>query len=111
MIANHQSIIMRKDLINKLNGFNKLYKISADFDLLQRAYLSKSKFLETNVCFAKFSYTGVSSQFSFRKQRDHYLICKRNKANFCPLLFHFSLKANTYLGFFIKNLSRKTYKM
>mgnify|MGYP005838954071 FL=1 len=107
MIANHQSIIMRKDLINKLNGFNKLYKISADFDLLQRAYLSKSKFLETNVCFAKFSYTGVSSQFSFRKQRDHYLICKRNKANFCPLLFHFFVESKHILGFLYKKFIKK----
>lgn len=108
MIANHQSIIMKKALIDKLNGFNDSYKISADFDLIQRAYLSKSRFKETNVCFAKFSYTGVSSQFSFKKQRDHYLICKRNKANACPFLYHIFVEGKHILGFLYKKYIQKS---
>jgi len=108
MIANHQSIIMKKALIDKLNGFNDVYKISADFDLVQRAYLLKSKFLEVDVCFAKFSYTGVSSHFSFKKQRDHYLICKRNKANSCPLLYHLFVEGKHILGFLHKKYIQKS---
>ena len=102
MIANHQSIIMRKSVIEQLGGFNINYRICADFDLTQRAYLSGFKFEYIDKCISQFSYSGVSSQYSFKNNIDHYRICKRNNSNCFPLFFFVIVELRHFLGFLIK---------
>ena len=59
----HQSMMMKRELIEKLNGFNfERYKICADFDLFQRAIKSGAivKHVE-GIIVACFNSLGVSS--------------------------------------------------
>jgi hypothetical protein len=104
MFACHQSILVKRSMIEKLNGFNIKYKTCADFDMMQRIYLQKGKFKYVNVCIAKFSYNGVSSQFSFKSHYDHYIICKKNKSNHFPFLFHLMHESRLYLGYLHKRI-------
>lgn len=107
MIANHQSVLMRKNVIERLGGFNIEYKICADFDLTQRAYLSGCRFVYLDRCLGKFSYSGVSSHYSFMNNIDHYKICKRNKANVFPLYFFLLVELRHFIGFLSKKYITK----
>jgi len=61
-MISHQSLIMRRSILCELGGFNLIYKISADFDLLQKAYTYRKKFKYVPVTVAYFNDTGISSQ-------------------------------------------------
>ena len=102
MIANHQAILMKKKVISDLGGFNIDYPISADFDLTQRAYLCGRQFKYLDKCFARFSYSGLSSFNSKRKRQDHLKICIVNRASKFPKLFHTFFEVKMYLGYLQK---------
>lgn len=108
MFANHQSILTKKEKVEGMGGFNIQYSISADFDLMQRIYLSGSKFKYIDVCIATFSYAGLSSMQSEKKKKDHYLIIKNNKANYCPWGFHKLIELRKYLGYLYKKYIEKS---
>ena len=80
----HQSILMRKHVIQKLNGFNIKYKIVADFDLIQRAYLAKYKFKKTEDFISIFSLSGISS-LNYKTDIEWWKICKNNSSTLFPL--------------------------
>ncbi|WP_288352573.1 glycosyltransferase family 2 protein [uncultured Bacteroides sp.] len=107
MFACHQSILVKRSMIEKVNGFNIAYNTCADFDMMQRIFLLKAKFKYVNVCIANFSYTGISSKYSFKAHHDHYIICKSNKSNYCPLLFHLVHEARLYLGYLHKRILKR----
>lgn len=81
----HQSLIMKKDLFNKLNGFNLDYKILGDLDLIQRAYLYGCKFQELQKPISIFSTGGISTN-NLKAELERYKIMKRNKIIKLPLL-------------------------
>ena len=107
MFACHQSILVKRSVIENVNGFNIAYATCADFDMMQRIYLQKGKFTYTNICIATFSYTGISSKYSFKAHHDHYIICKNNKSNCCPLFFHLKHEARLYLGYLHKRILKR----
>lgn len=74
MCSCHQSIMMRKIVIEKLNGFDTNFKICADYDLVKRAYLSKYRFLKTDEYISSF-YCGGKSSDSFK---GIFEVCKIN---------------------------------
>lgn len=104
MFACHQSILVKRAMIEKMNGFNIAYPISADFDMMQRIYLNGGKFKYVNAYIASFAYTGVSSRFSFKTHYDHYMICKHNKSNKCPLFYYLLHETRLYMGYLHKRL-------
>lgn len=104
MFACHQSILVKRCMLEKMNGFNIAYSTSADFDLMQRIYLNTGVFKYVNVCIASFAYTGVSSKYSFKTHYDHYIICKTNKSNKCPLFYYWKHEIRLYLGYMHKRI-------
>lgn len=104
MFACHQSILVKRDMMEKMNGFNIVYPISADFDMMQRIYLNKGIFKYMDTYIASFAYTGISSKFSFKKHHDHYVICKANKSNKCPLFYYLLHETRLYMGYLHKRL-------
>lgn len=90
MCASHQAVLMKREIILKLKGFNVDYKISADYDLLLRAYLCGYKLCQTHVKVAYFACdNGVSSKLNWYVVWEQYRIYKNNKANMFPSLIVF----------------------
>ena len=72
----HQSLIMKRELISKLNGFDMQYKILADKDLICRAMKTKCKIRQTNTTVSIFSIGGTSSP-SIKRYKESFIINKR----------------------------------
>lgn len=70
--ACHQGLIMRKTILERLNGFDENLKIIADKELIIRSYFFKPKciYVPTNVNVAIFSGGGTSSNLykSFKEE-------------------------------------------
>ena len=88
MCCSHQAVIMKKSVMEQLDGFNTSYSIIADFDLFQRAFLKQHIFRYINKPIAIFSMRGVSS-YSFSLEFERYHIMKHNKSVRCPKCFFF----------------------
>lgn len=86
MFCSHQALIMKRDVILKLNGFSLLYPLKADFDLVQRAYLAGYKFKQIQNTIAIFSMGGASGQASILHETERYRILKNNNSVKYPLL-------------------------
>lgn len=78
MPFSHQGMIIKRDLFLKLNGFNITYKLSADFDLVQRAYLKGAAFKYVDCNVAYFSTSGFSRQGIFSVDKEVRKICIAN---------------------------------
>ena len=81
MIACHQSIFLKKEIMEQLGGFNENYKIAADWDLLLRVRNNNFKFKYIPIIISKFSVGGISSNSNYiyethkiRKQNNCYKI-------------------------------------
>ena len=79
VFSNHQAVIMKRDVIKQLGGFNTKYKITADFDLIQRAYINKYTFKQIPLFISIFSTRGISSN-NFSTSYEWWQICKINKS-------------------------------
>lgn len=97
MFCSHQGLIMRRELILGLNGFNTDYALKADFDLVQRAYLGGARFRKVDVNVAVFSMDGVSSKASILQEKERYRILKANKSISFPLFYIVFLAAKKAL--------------
>lgn len=102
MFSNHQAIIMKRSIIEKMDGFNIDYRMASDFDLMQRCYLAKYKFKYVPVTIAQFSYSGLSSQFSMKQDLDILHINRKNSSNKFPLLFFSLYELKRFLGYLKK---------
>lgn len=88
MICSHQAVIVRREVMERLRGFNLAYKIRADFDILQRAYLAGYKFVHIDTYVAYFMRTGLSSTADINTHIERYHICKNNKSTTFPLFWY-----------------------
>ena len=61
MIYSHQALIMRKEIFETIGRFNLDYQISADYDMLLRAYVNGFKIHYCDVYVAVFNIGGSSS--------------------------------------------------
>ncbi len=69
-MISHQSIFMRRDLIDRLGGFDLSYKVCADFDLFQRGLLVANGVMYEPCYIAVFEAGGASSGgYVFLKER------------------------------------------
>ena len=76
MICSHQAMIMRKSVIQEMNGFDLRYKVSSDFDLTLRCYLSAKTFKYIDVNIAIFDCSGVSNGINATKEA--FMLRKNN---------------------------------
>lgn len=56
----HQSLMMRRNVIDVLGGFNEQYKILADKELVMRTFVTHYRFVSINVPVSTFSIGGIS---------------------------------------------------
>lgn len=76
MLCSHQAIIMKKSLMEEMNGFYLKYAISADFDLIQRCFLQGRIFKYLDVNIAIFDCGGISA--GIKALNDAYKLRKAN---------------------------------
>lgn len=72
----HQSLIMKRELISKLGGFDMQYKILADKDLMCRVMKNHCKIQQINAIISIFSLGGASSP-SMKRYRESFSINKK----------------------------------
>lgn len=87
MCCSHQAIIMKRELMLALNGFDEQFKISADYELLIRAFLNGSQFKQIvgNICYFASS-GGASSNLNLYAVKEQYKIYKKNKTVSIPFI-------------------------
>lgn len=69
----HQSLMMKKNIINSFNGFDESYEILADKELVIRSYVAKYKFNRINTPVSIFSIGGIS-QDNYQCDFENYRI-------------------------------------
>lgn len=98
MFACHQGIVMKRNCIENLNYFNQQYRLCADYDLIQRAYLQGYTFKQVHTNVAYYFSNGASGTLSYRKNLDLYKVLKNNHSVAFPYL--------TFLYYYIRSLLR-----
>ena len=109
MCCSHQAAIMKRNVIEQLNGFNINYSVIADFDLFQRAYLKKYVFKYVDKAIAIFCMKGVSS-YNLSLEFERYHILKNNHSVKSPKLFfiyHFFRKILSIIIYKVRKLFLK----
>ena len=107
MICSHQAVIVRREVMNRLRGFNLAYKIRADFDIIQRAYLAGFKFKYVDTFVAYFMGTGLSSTASINTHIERYHVCKNNKSKPFPLFWYCYQESKYLLRHFVLKKTKK----
>ena len=104
----HQGVIMQRDVIEKMGGFDEKYRIIADYDLLVRTWREGFKAKNVRVFLAYFYLGGTSQNIStqFKVLKERYRIDKENMVMKMPLLH--SIKEFFLMCFF--NLLRRSQK-
>lgn len=72
-IFSHQSLIMKREVFEKFNGFNCKYRILADYDLILRAYLGGAKMQYVHHFISLFNMGGISG-FTFKSDKEKLAI-------------------------------------
>ena len=85
VFSNHQAVIMKRNVIEELGGFNINYKITADFDLIQRAYIAHYKFKQIPVTISNFYLGGISSN-NLNTYIEWWKVCKNNNSIKFPII-------------------------
>lgn len=98
MFACHQAIVMKRDCILDLGGFNSMYKLCADFCLIQQAYLKGYLFKQKQVNVAYYYSNGASGTLSYSKNVDLYRVLRDNKSVCCPYF--------VFLIFYLRSILR-----
>ena len=85
--CSHQGMIMKKDLIKSLGGFDLAFPLLADFDLINHAYYNGVKAKRTDELIAIFSLGGMSSD-SIKSLGERYKILRKYNTPFIPTVIH-----------------------
>lgn len=91
-IGCHQGVIMRRNVLEQMKGFDERYKIIADYDVMIRAINEGYKAKNIRVPLAVFFVGGESQKFSsqWMKMKERYWIYRRNHVTRFPFLRSFS---------------------
>lgn len=96
-MPSHQSMIMRRTLIEKLNGFDmEEFRICADFDLFQRALRNGAKVYHVPETIACFNCMGASSGIG-NYLKECYYIKRKYKGRIFALYYVISEFAKRFL--------------
>ncbi|MCW4111801.1 glycosyltransferase family 2 protein [Segatella copri] len=82
----HQALVMRRNAIAEMDGFDESFKIIADKDLICKSYFAKLKFKQMHIPVAKF-YIGGISQSSFDSVFESYRITQKYYSKFYSYMF------------------------
>lgn len=85
----HQGVLMQRNVIEKLGGFDENYRILADYDLIVRTSKAGYKAKNVRAVIANFSVGGESQKLStqWKKMLEGYEINKKNKVKRFPFLY------------------------
>lgn len=103
MLCSHQAMLMKRELISEMEGFNLKYKISADFDLVLRSYLHSKVFKYIDLNIAVFDCMGVSGGIGAAK--DAYNLRKDNGS--IPNILNLFIYCKSVIKLFVKRILRK----
>lgn len=78
-IFSHQSLIMKKSVIEKYDGFNIKYRLLADYDLILRAYLGGASMQYVPYFISLFNMGGASG-FTFKSDKEKLAIHRANNS-------------------------------
>lgn len=96
----HQSILMRREVIKALNGFDERYKVSADKDIVNRSLVHNYKWEHVNCFVAKFNNGGFCGQRIFPKES--YILALKYYPGLLKLKVHYK-----YFIIFLRLLRKK----
>jgi len=68
----HQGIICRRDLIEKLNGFDMQFRITMDYDFFVRAYHRRAKLVKVPDILAVMRESGISSRRDWQSLKNRF---------------------------------------
>lgn len=94
MPFSHQTLMVRKSVMERLGGFDESFRLSGDYDFIIRLILSGASFVRLTSDFVSFRLGGLSERFLKESQKE---CIKCFEKNYAPL---FHEKAD-YYGFFI----------
>ena len=102
--GNHQGMVMRKSVIESMNGFDENYKIIADYDLMVRIVNAGYQVKIVHVVVANFVMGGTSQSWNnmLVYLRERYRINKKYKAVKYPLLATTKIAIKKYILHFLK---------
>lgn len=86
-IFSHQSLIMKRSVFEKYNGFDCSYRVLADYHLILRAYLGGAKMQYVHQFILLFNMGGVSG-FTYRSDKEKLRIHTELKSIPCPRLYY-----------------------
>lgn len=84
-MISHQSLIMRRDILQRFGGFDETYRICSDYDLIQKCIQSKCEMKHINGYVAKFNVSGISGS-STDNLREALIIQKKYKISHPAIL-------------------------
>lgn len=84
MFCCHQGMLMKKEMIDNLGGFDLSFPLEADYDLTLRAYLNNYKFKQIKSPIAYFSLQGATGKRTDFIDKEHYQILKKNRSTKFP---------------------------
>lgn len=96
----HQSILMKREVIKALNGFDERYKVSADKDIVNRSLINNFKWGYINCFVAKFNNGGFCGQRIFPKES--YMLALKYYPGFFKIKVHYK-----YFIIFLRLLRKK----
>ena len=91
-LMSHQALIIKRDVIKSLNGFDLQYRICADSDLVLRALSSGYIFYYKNVLVAYFSFGGISNVSTAGFKERFIMRMNHGNENIFLLLMRYSFK-------------------
>ncbi len=68
----HQGIVCRRDLIEKLNGFDIQFSIAMDYDFFVRAYHHRAKLVKVPAILAVMRESGISSRRNWQSLKNRF---------------------------------------
>lgn len=86
-IFSHQSLVMRRSIFEKYNGFDCKYRILADYHLILRAYLGGAKMQYVHKFISLFNMGGVSG-FTYKSDKEKLRIHTELKSIPYPKLYY-----------------------
>lgn len=96
-MISHQSLVMKRELLEKMDGFDESYRICADFDLIQRCILQNVSMQYVDVYVAIFSTEGLTGSKT-DNLKEAYLIKRK---------YHVGSKLYLLLNFGVKYIKKK----
>ena len=109
----HQGVICRKSLIRELNGFDKIFKITMDFDFFLRSYRLHAKLVKAPVILSVMRNTGISSRQDWASLKGRFDEEKKVHEKNCPsryMMFLYNIYWPLYLPYrFLLNIIRELH--